>query len=148
MFQKSVKKLQKMENKSIEGLPIPEDEKNNLRKFLRVLKNAGNESGYDVETEVVGGAVNKPWPRKDIDVTVKTGKRGKGETELDRARDEFETLSKIAKKAIEIDGDFSIDKVIEPAMDEEFGSPDIMKFDGVVQILPKKGARIELIRKK
>ena len=136
-----------MPDKSIEGLPIPENEKNNIKRLFGALKDAGRQSGYNVETEVVGGALSKPWPRKDIDVTVKTGKMGKGETELDRAKDEFKTLSEIAKRATEIDKNFVVREEIEPAMDEEFGSPGILKFDGVIRIQPKKGTQIELIRK-
>lgn len=137
-----------MADRFIEELQIPEDEKGNINRLFSVLRRAGQESGYDIETEIVGGVLNKSWPRKDIDITVKTGKKGEGKTELDRAKDEFKTLSGIAKKVTEIDKYFSVSNVIEPAMDEEFDSPDILKFDGVIQIQPKKGTRIELIRKK
>jgi hypothetical protein len=137
-----------MADRSIENLQIPEDEKGNIERLFSALKRAGQESGCDIETEVVGGTLNKPWPRKDIDVTVKTGKKVKGETELERAKDGFKTLSRIVKKATKIDKYFTVSKVIEPAMDEEFDSPDILKFDGVIQVEPKIGTRIELIRKK
>jgi len=136
-----------MADKSVENLRIPEDEKGNIVRLVGALKKAGLELGYDIETEVVGGALNKPWPRKDIDITVKTGKKGKGETALDRANDEFNTLSEIAKKATEIDEHFSISTAIKPAMDEEFDSPNILKFDGLIRIKPKMGTQIELIRK-
>jgi len=132
-----------------ENLPIPESERGNIRKLFDALKKAGNEDGIDVETKVVGGVLNKHWPRKDIDITFQiVGKKGEGLTELDRAMDEFKTLSKIARRATEIDNDFAIDKEIEPAMDEEFDSPNILKFDGLIRVKPKRGTLMELIRKK
>lgn len=137
-----------MADRSIENLSIPENEKSNIERFFRALKKAGQESGYDVETEVVGGTLSKPWPRKDIDVIVKTGKRGEGITELERAKDEFGTLSDLVKMAVKIDIGFKIDEEIEPAMDEEFGSPGILKFNGVIRVKPEKGTLIELIRTK
>ena len=137
-----------MADRFIEELQIPEEEKGNIKRLFSALKRAGQESGYDIETELVGGTVNKPWPRKDIDITVQIGKAGSGKTELDRARDVFGTLSEIAKRAAEIDRHFSVSKVVEPAMDEEFDSPNILKFDGVIEIQPENGTRIELIRKK
>lgn len=137
-----------MADRFIEELRIPESEKGNLKRLLSALKIAGEESGYDIKTQIVGGAVTKPWPRKDVDITIKTGKKGIGETELDRAIDEFKTLSEIAKRVTEIDKSFTISHMIEPAMDEEFDSPNILKFDGVIQIQPENGTQIELIRKK
>jgi len=55
-------------------LNIPEVEKNNLSTFLEILREKGEEKGFNLVTEVVGGVTNKPWPRKDIDVTVKRGR--------------------------------------------------------------------------
>jgi len=132
-----------------ENLSIPESERENIRKLLDALKKAGKEMDVEIETKVVGGVLNKTWPRKDIDITFRTvGMKGKGLTELDRAIDEFKTLSKIARRATEIDNDFAIDEEKEPAMDEEFGSPNILKFDGRIRVKSKRGALVELIRKK
>jgi len=128
------------------NLEIPEQEKSNLTKFLASLREKGKEKGLDVVTEVVGGVLNKPWPRKDIDVTVRLGKKGKGDTAIERACDEFKTLSELVEETI-AGGDFKVIKKIKPAIDEEFDSPNILKFDGTIQVKPEKGAVIELIRR-
>lgn len=128
-------------------LNIPEGEKHNLSILLNRIKETGREEGFKIETEVVGGVLNKTWPRKDIDVTIKLGKTGKGTTEIERAQDEFNALLGIARKVAAIGG-FEIIKETEPAIDEEFDSPNILKFDGTIQIKPKNGAIIELIRRK
>ena len=138
-----------MPEQTTEKLNIPENESKNIRELFSALKKAGQEKGFKVETEVVGGVLSKPWPRKDIDATFRVlGYKGKGSTGLECAKDEFKNLSETVKRATEINQDFSIVKEMEPAMDEEFGSPNILKFDGSIQIRPKTGTIIELIRKK
>lgn len=138
------------EKGDIENLQIPELERQNLKELFTRLKDSAERSKYTIETEVVGGAVKKAWPRKDIDVRcVVEGpmlEMPKNLPALMRARFYFGILEDIVQGAIK-DSRFEIEKETKPYEDPEFNDPNILFFDGSIVVKPKEGTKIELLNK-
>ena len=86
---------------------------------------------------VVGGSVKpdtRGTERKDIDMIP-----------LITGRDSFEEFSELMKYLEDKTG-FKIGQVIEPAIDEEFGIPTLLKHTGSISLQPDKGTPLEFIR--
>lgn len=126
----------------INNLPIPEEEKSNIQKLLRLIKSGDN----TVDLEVVGGVKDKKWPRKDIDITISVD-NGVGDTELERAKDKLDKIEEKVGKAIS-GSEFVVSKKTIPYIDHEFNNDNILAHEGSLEIQPKTGTPIELIPKK
>jgi hypothetical protein len=94
----------------------------------------------------VGGTINKPLPRKDIDLIILLGRdRDSGLTPYKETCQNYLALQRIIQGAI-ADGYFRVTEQIPPAIDEEFGSESILKFTGVMIIQAVSGGTpIEII---
>ncbi|KKR49615.1 MAG: hypothetical protein A3C27_03575 [Candidatus Levybacteria bacterium RIFCSPHIGHO2_02_FULL_39_36] len=97
---------------------------------------------------VVGGILEKPLPRKDIDirVVVETGKtRNDYETRIAQAMDRFNILEEITSQLVSDNPDLKIAARMEPAIDEEYQSPSILKHEGTIRIERVGATPIELL---
>ncbi len=78
----------------IRTLRIPDIEKENVDELVNLLHQAAQDLDHRIQTEIVGGATFKPWPRKDIDLLctiLDLGGKLRG-NELDKANQELDTL--------------------------------------------------------
>ncbi|MDO8573759.1 MAG: hypothetical protein Q7R77_03345 [Candidatus Daviesbacteria bacterium] len=132
---------------------LSQNDQDNLRKIGEQFKKVMQEEERKGVLVAVGGTVNKPLPRKDIDILVvlqpHQGDIQRGtSTELDFALKDFQTFRRLIENALNQDPQLQIKEVIEPAMDEEFGSPSILKTDGSIVVASKEegGMPIEFIR--
>jgi len=134
---------------------LPTEDQENLRSIAKNFPRVLNKNGRKGVLKVVGGTIDQPLPRKDIDLTFQMDpndndpKRDDFMTYLEYAQSRFKIFKEIVE---EIAGDhtlfsISLEDVIEPGIDEEFQSTSILKTDGSITIKPKKGTPIEIIRK-
>lgn len=134
----------------INRLAIPEIEIKNISKFFSAMEKASKELHKKARLEVVGGVLDKPWPRKDIDITVEIeglNRQLRG-SRIDEARTELKEITELVKRASEIDGDFRDYKVKPPYLIHEFeDDPNMLEFDGSIEITPKVGTVLEVMRK-
>jgi len=125
-----------------EGLSIPDLEIQNLNHLSEIIYGL---TGGQCTLEVVGGAKNKKWPRKDVDVTIEFPE-GRGSSELGRAQDRLNSLVEMVESIEKAsNGYFKKDKVVDPFVDAEFGGDDILAHSGSILLKPKKGTVIELV---
>ena len=59
---------------------------------------------------------------------------------------DFEPLRDLVNEVTSKDPQFKITDMIEPAIDEEFGSESIMKHDGSITVKTENGTPIEIVR--
>lgn len=116
---------------------LPEDE----RKSLLILRDLYPKALEQLDIQegglaIVGGVIDKPWPRKDIDFIDLSQVRTNGpfRNRLEEARAQFETTKKITEIMSKIDPKFKIEEVIEPSMMEDLQNPNILKHDGKVVV--------------
>lgn len=92
---------------------------------------------------IVGGTLDKPLPRKDVDVLMvlqphPTDVQKDGSTELDWALKDFQTFQHLIEKILDKNPSLQIKEIFEPAIDEEFDSPHILKTDGSMVVESKE----------
>lgn len=128
-------------------------DRQNLQKLVAAFTKVLAEGGKEGTLKAVGGSINKPLPRKDIDLTLRLTDEGSGFTQADfldyyqYSLASFKTFRDLIKQATDQDADFTIEEETQPVMDEEFQNPSILKNDGSIKIKPKEGTPIEIIRK-
>lgn len=130
---------------------IPEEDKRNLEALNSSLTSTVEKMGLKAHLLVVGGIINKPLPRKDIDVLVvfeeeNLPKQDSFENYYLFSLEDFKKLEEVIKKIVEENQNFKIKEVHKPAIDEEFQSPALLKFGGSVKLEVAKGTQIEFIR--
>ncbi len=118
---------------------LPQEDQANLRSIGERFKKIMAEEDRKGALVVVGGILNKPLPRKDVDVLIvlqphPTDIQKGASTELDFAQKDFKTFRHIVEKVLNNDPSLQIKEAIEPAMDEEFDSPHILKGDGSIVV--------------
>ncbi|MDO8576830.1 MAG: hypothetical protein Q7R82_00655 [Candidatus Daviesbacteria bacterium] len=117
---------------------LPQKDQANLRNISERFKQTMEAEGRKGALVVVGGALNKPLPRKDIDILIvlqphPQDVQKNNSTELAYAQEDFKTFQHIVEKMSDQDPALQI-TAIEPAMDEEFESPHILKSDGSIVV--------------
>jgi hypothetical protein len=134
---------------SIEGLRIPDLEKDNVKNFLSTVQEAAKQLGESVKAEVVGGVLEKEWPRKDIDITfdIEGIKQRINGSELQKAEQELAAIEKILRKVSEINSGFSVDEIRPPYRNHEMGDDDILESGGGIYVKPKVGTMMDIIRR-
>lgn len=129
----------------------PEDKENltNLSEGFMKTMESFNRRGALI---VVGGIMNKPHPRKDIDIVLiiekKEGDLTKDpkETQLDFANKNWHNFKNLVSRMLLVTQDLKILSEIPPTIDEEFDNPNILKNDGSITLGGDQGLPIELIR--
>lgn len=130
---------------------LSEVDSSNLVKIRHLFKQTMKESGLGGALFAVGGTLTKSFPRKDIDVIVvlepdthdpdpKTFS-----SHYRFALADFSVFRKIITEMISKDPQFKIRETIEPAIDEEFDSEEILKHEGSLT-METGGIPIEFIR--
>ncbi len=128
------------------SLEIPKQELNNLAILSKGLKKIDKVTLY-----LVGGALTKPWPRKDIDVAVVYERDPNGVSRENKSHyqfcsDDYQALLETVEKFLQSNKSWSIVNTIEPERDYEFGNQDsILRHDGSVVLQPNHGTPIELV---
>ncbi len=123
-------------------------DRNNLIETVLKIKESMRESGTKGSLIAVGGTINKPGERKDIDVVMVLNLKDKlnyGEpniSKLERANLRYEEYKKII-------GNSSLDsseiEEIPPAIDEEFRNDSILKSEGIFSIKRNCCKPVEII---
>lgn len=132
---------------------LPEIDKQNLQNIMIAFETVMRERGKRGVLKAVGGTIDKPLPRKDIDLTLRLA-----EGDSDPKRDDFpdylqyslanyNIILDIVREIVARNGNLEIGEEIEPAIDEEYQSPSILKNAGSIKINPREGTPIEIIRK-
>lgn len=103
----------------------------------------------------VGGlAKSRPWPRKDQDLLVifppHIGPdRKNNQTEIEFAQTDYQFLLNLVKEVVDNNPNIkvNVDGSIEPFIDEEFNSPNLLRHQGTIQIQSDHApAPIDIIR--
>src|SRR3989344_351630 len=111
------------------------EDRNNLIQLSDEFKRVMQEDDINGALIIVGGIMNKPHPRKDIDIVLVEERQDKDlaksphESQLDFATKEFRRFNDLIARILSA-LDFKVISVMSPAMDEEFGNPSILKNDG------------------
>ena len=133
---------------------LPEADQNNLRNVARNFQEVMREQKMSGSLVIVGGSINKAWPRKDIDIVFLRDQNSqdiprRDLTEYKYALADFGVFRKIIGKILastnlEIDENHSI----EPLIDEEFNSESILRHDGGIAVKSSsgEGTPLEFIR--
>jgi len=116
---------------------LSEDDRTNLGLLATTFLEYCSENDLSGAILIVGGTVKpetRGTKRKDIDILP-----------LISGHNSFESFQTLMKY-LETKTSFNISKVIEPAIDEEFGNPAILKHAGSVILQPESGSPLEFIR--
>lgn len=138
-------------NKSDLFSKLSEIDRRNMENLTSEFLTVAKEMGISGNLLVVGGIIDKPLPRKDIDMLAIF--EGEGLPKQEDFSDyysfslkDFELLETVLRKITEKNPNFSIGEILKPSIDEEFQSPSILKFGGSVKINVKEGTMFEFIR--
>ena len=127
---------------------LTEPDRSNITRLISTFKKTMGERRQKGGVMAVGGIIEKPPPRKDIDlrVVVETGRtREDHNSQYELAMDKFRALQDIASQIILEDQDMKITDVLEPTIDEEFQSSAILKHEGTIKIEKDGTTPIELL---
>lgn len=132
---------------------LPLNDQINLQNIGQGFRKVLEEERRHGVIAAVGGSINKPLPRKDIDLLIvlqphiDDAQKGTS-TELDFAIRDFQIFKHIVEKVCTQNPSLQIQEIIEPTMDEEFNSPSILKTDGSITVANKNNDSmpIELVR--
>lgn len=98
----------------------------------------------------VGGSINKPLPRKDIDLAILIADHpepdGKRLTPYKRALRGHQQVLDFVSSVQKEHPDFKIVDEIPPLIDEEFESESILRHDGSVKVQFAEGTPLEFMR--
>ncbi|HVZ11955.1 MAG TPA: hypothetical protein VG965_02905 [Patescibacteria group bacterium] len=127
------------------------------RQNLDLLVDAFEDISENDEVEggmfVVGGILNKPHPRKDIDIVVYRGFPDAPATQtplieksqLTLANEKFAGLRLFANEFVKRNPDFKIGNIIEPFEDENFDNPNILRNTGSIEITREGSTTLQLV---
>lgn len=125
-----------------------ENDRKNLTEIVKKIKLTMEKSGKKGSIIAVGGTVNKPGERKDIDLLMVLDMKGELDneklkiTELQRANLRFEKYKEVMRNA---GFNSSEIKEIPPAIDEQFQSDNILKSEGIFEIGKEGYKPIEIV---
>lgn len=130
----------------IDLLNIPDIEKNNLRELFSLLNRYATDTNQTFDIKVVGGVIKKEWPRKDIDVIFSNKDIENTPIQYyEKVVGSYKSLEKAIDEAVLPSGRYTLGDKMFPAIDEEFGDPNILKHNGSVVVVPAHGTKIEII---
>ena len=115
---------------------LTQEDRANLEEIAAAFKTAVEKKGLRGALIVVGGILEKPLPRKDIDVRaiLETGqKRADYESYLEFARGKFAVMENVVSEIVRVSG-ATIGEIIEPTMDEQHQNPAILKHEGSITL--------------
>jgi len=128
----------------------------NVQAITGTFKQILEEEGRRVVLKAVGGQLSKPHPRKDLDFNVcllpEASDQKNGDppyNQYEKALVNFRILRDIIQRTIDRLSGFKIGKIIEPAIEEEYTNPAVLKTGGSITIVPKEpreGTLIEIFR--
>ena len=127
---------------------LTEPDRSNITRLISTFRKTMGERQQKGGVMAVGGIIEKPPPRKDIDlrVVVETGRtREDHNSQYELAMDKFRALQDIASQIILEDQGMRITDVDEPTIDEEFQSSAILKCEGTIKIEKDGTTPIELL---
>ncbi len=127
---------------------INEPDRANIEAIQKAFEDILRNKGLKGALLVVGGILTKPLPRKDIDiiVVIESDKSWqKYENNFKYAGEKFRELVELSEQIIERNPGFSIVETLEPAIDEEFGTPSILKHDGTLKLKKEGTTPIEFL---
>lgn len=116
---------------------LSDDDRQNLGLLITTFLDYCHEKKLSGALLAVGGSVKpetRGTRRKDIDLIPLVNGRD--------SFDDFRALMEYMRTKAE----FNIGKVVEPAMDEEFGNPRILKHTGSIRLKADVGVPLEFIR--
>lgn len=132
---------------------LNQEDRDNISQLIKGFEAAMKGRDLNGALIVVGGIMNKPQPRKDIDILLIRERREKDsqkppfEAQLEWATMDFRRFSSVVS-SITVSANLRISSIIEPSIDEEFENPNILKNDGTTTLISNsgRGLPIELIR--
>ena len=131
---------------------LPKIDRENLQMVVSALETVLREKGRSAVLKAVGGTIDKPHPRKDIDLTLRLMIEKSDPTiddptdYLEYSKGQYKIFRDLIRGTFIGNPDLEIVEEIEPAINEEFQSTSILKNDGTIKIKPKVGTPIEVIR--
>lgn len=134
---------------------LPEVDKVNLKSLAKNFPEVMKKLEISGSLVIVGGSINKFWPRKDIDIVFFRDKSPndiprRDLTELKYAEADYKVFKATIEQLIANIDHLEIDEnnSIEPFMDEEFGNENILRHDGGIAVKNStgKGTPLEFIR--
>lgn len=127
----------------------PNDRENVSDIALRFTKTL-QKLGLKGDLLAVGGSINKPLPRKDIDLLILVKRRKTdviAETGIEKAMRDFNGSFKPIVEAIAPKEEgFETIEIIEPAIDEEYQNPNLLKHDGAISVRRNGSTPLDFIR--
>ena len=133
---------------------LPEVDRQNVERIIDLFPQVMHEQVRGGLLLAVGGTINKPLPRKDIDLVIAM-RENPDDPKKDDYSDyyqyflqKFRTFQRIIEAISIKDPRLQIIAVLDPAVDEEFQNPAILKFDGSVKMTNKErgGTLLEFLR--
>ena len=115
---------------------LSKKDSDNILRLSGLIQEYLNRNGLNGILFAVGGSLTKELPRKDIDLALvleenqSFPRRSDYPDEMSYASADFIKFLETIKNAIRGQTNFSINEVVEPAIDEEFESPNILKTFG------------------
>ena len=126
---------------------LTQEDRANLEEIAAAFKTTVEKKGLRGALIVVGGILEKPLPRKDIDVRaiLETGqKRENYESYLGFAKGKFAIMREVINGIVQASGAI-VSEVIEPTMDEEHQNTAILKHEGSITLSRGNGTPIEFM---
>lgn len=132
---------------------LQEIDRQNLQRLISAFEATMIKNGRRGALKAVGGTINRPLPRKDIDLTLRLierendPKREDFPDHLQYSLADYNIIRELTREIAAKDGNLEIVEETKPVIDEEYQSPSILKNDGSIKIKPKEGTPIEIIRR-
>ena len=131
---------------------LPEIDRKNIRAIVSTFDEVLREKERRGILKAVGGTIDKPHPRKDIDITLRLVEEEADKNiddfpdYLEYSRARYTIFQDIIREVVSRNQNLEIEEEIEPTIDEEHDNPSILKNDGTIKIRTKAGTLIEVIR--
>lgn len=134
---------------------LPSVDQANVQTIIGLFQETAEETQVKGSLLAVGGILTKPLPRPDIDLLVILQENSSGvgmqmySDYYQLSLADFKIFADFVQKMLKKDQGkpFRITRTNEPAIDEEFDTPNILKHDGSIIISNKSGGvPLELIR--
>lgn len=128
---------------------LPDADRENLRMISQLFEEEMRSRGTKGVLLAVGGTLTKPLPRKDIDLAIgleetKDFRHDRFENDLQFIREQFNFMEQIMRAIAERVG-FDVKETVEPSLDEEFQSPNILKHMGKITIGKEGSVPIDIV---
>lgn len=129
---------------------LPSEDRETIKTLASKYKETLQKRGATGSLVAVGGSLDRPFPRKDIDLLMlvkQVQDFPQSGTEIEIAlRDFNENFRPIVETVAGQQDGFVIVEVIEPAVDEEYQNSNLLKHDGAISVRKVNGTPIDFIR--